>query len=77
MYNNRVKNIIINTKPDGEAAPNDMQLRLADYYTRAYAKTVERLHLSGEEKQRAISAVNMEYDELVSYGRRDCLEMVS
>lgn len=74
----KVQNVMINRKSEqDQASPNEMQLRLAEYYTRAFAATVTGMRLSEAEKNMVISAVNIEYQELISAGRRDCLEMVS
>ena len=67
------KNVIINknVRKSG-SVPDDNQIRLAGYYIRMYAKTLEKLHLTEEQKR---EAVIMEYHELVSAGGR--LSLVS
>lgn len=70
------KNVIINknVRKSG-SVPDDNQIRLAGYYIRMYAKTLEKLHLTEEQKSETMEAVIMEYHELVSAGGR--LSLVS
>lgn len=46
------KNVIINknVRKSG-SVPDDNQIRLAGYYIRMYAKTLEKLHLTEEQKR--------------------------
>lgn len=75
MSNNniRTRNIIINkenrsNRNHGKSpfTPDDALMRLAEYYVRVYAGTVEKMHMTEEQKREAKSAVNREYRELLS-----------
>ena len=44
-------------------------LKLAAYYTKVFAGTVEKMHMTDEQKSQAMSAVNMEYYEILSARR--------
>ncbi len=73
MFNNRTRNIIINRvhreSQNTSLRPNDNMLKLAAYYTKVFAGTVEKMHMTDEQKSQAMSAVNMEYYEILSARR--------
>ena len=73
MNNNIARNIIINKINRKNRmislTPDDNTLRLAEYYTKVFARTVERMHMTSEQKSQAMSAVNMEYYEILSARR--------
>lgn len=69
MNNAGIRNKMIRRAGKGtDHRSDEMLIKLAEYYTRAYAGTVERMHLTESQKAEAISAANMEYNEL-------CFEM--
>ncbi len=80
MYNNRARNIIINMpdrKPvsSNRTTPDNNQVKLAAYYTRIFAGTMEKMHIPEEQKRSAVWAVNMEYSEILA--TRGYTDMVS
>ena len=80
MNYNRANNIIINMPNqkrvrNGGNDPEGNLVRLAAYYTAVFTDTVERMHMSEEQKKAAVSAVNMEYGEILTSCR--CVDMVS
>lgn len=79
MFNNRTRNIIINKinrkNQNTCFTPDDNVMKLAEYYTRTFAATLERRHMTEEQKSQAMAAVCMEYNELLS--ARKSLGMVS
>ena len=67
MFNSRSRNIFINKKNSKtRTQTDDSVLRLAEYYTRVFADTLEHMHLSEERKAEALNVANREYNELVS-----------
>ncbi len=79
MFHKRAKNIIINRvnreNPDTRLTSDDNLIKLAAYYTKVYAETLDSMHISAKQKREAVAAVNREYNELLSaYG---CMDKVS
>ena len=65
MFNTRSRNILISRKKAERTAPDETTVRLAEYYAKAFAGTLEHMHLSREQREEAMDAVKREYDELL------------
>ena len=77
MFNNKTRNIIINKinrkNQNTSLTPDDNVLKLAEYYTKVFAGTIENMHMTDEQKNSAMAAVSMEYYEVLAARRNMCM----
>lgn len=78
MFNKKSRNIIINrNRPRATETPDETTIRLADYYLRVVAGTLDNMHITNDQKCEAMAAVKMEYSDMLRADRHDCMNMVS
>ncbi len=78
MFNNKSRNIIINrSRQRTTEAENETVCRLADYYVRVVAGTLDNMHITNDQKSEALASVRTEYSDIRRADRRDCVNMVS